>query len=140
MNDIVVNKIQSIPRCILRAREEFAADPDGFDTNFTRQDAAILNILRASEQSIDLANYVIKTRKLGIPVSTAESFDLLQIHGAIGSDLAGRLRGMVGFRSAVVHRYQRTDMVIVRKVIESGLDDLIAFGDAMLANLAEKAN
>ncbi|HEY1407721.1 MAG TPA: DUF86 domain-containing protein [Promineifilum sp.] len=140
MNDIVVNKIQSIPRCILRAREEFAADPDGFDTNFTRQDAAILNILRASEQSIDLANYVIKTRKLGIPVSTAESFDLLQIHGAIGSDLAGRLRGMVGFRNAVVHRYQRTDMVLVRKVIELGRDDLIAFGDAMLANLAEKAN
>ena len=63
MNDIVINKIQSIQRCIVRAREEYAADPDGFATNFTRQDAAVLNILRASEQAIDLANHLIKTHR-----------------------------------------------------------------------------
>ncbi|MDD2903897.1 MAG: hypothetical protein PHU44_15835 [Syntrophales bacterium] len=49
MNDIIINKIQSIQRCIQRAREEYASDPDGFDTNYTRQDAAIFNVLRACE-------------------------------------------------------------------------------------------
>lgn len=29
MNEVVLNKIQSIQRCVRRAREEFAADPDG---------------------------------------------------------------------------------------------------------------
>ena len=78
MNDIVVNKIQSIQRCIERAREEYCDDPEGFDADYTRQDAAVLNILRACEQAIDLANHVIKSRKLGIPNSSAESFDLLR--------------------------------------------------------------
>jgi hypothetical protein len=63
MNDIAINKIQSIQRCTLRAREEYRYDPGGFDTNYTRQDAAVLNILRACEQAIDLANHIIKSYK-----------------------------------------------------------------------------
>jgi uncharacterized protein YutE (UPF0331/DUF86 family) len=129
MNDFVINKIQSIQHCIRRAREEFFADPEGFDTNFTRQDAAVLNILRACEQSIDLANHVIKIRKLGIPTSSSESFDLLQNEGVISPELAGKLQKMVGFRNAIVHHYQRMDIKIVRSVITSGLDDLILFGE-----------
>jgi uncharacterized protein YutE (UPF0331/DUF86 family) len=139
MNDIVLNKIQSIQRCVRRAREEYAADPDTFDTNLTRQDAAVLNILRAYEQSIDLANHVIKIRKLGIPTSSGESFDLLLAAGAIDSKLADKLQKMVGFRNAVVHHYQRMDLSIVRSVITSGLNDLVAFGDRVLAYLDERS-
>lgn len=137
MNDIVLNKIQSIQRCVRRAREEFAADPEGFDANFTRQDAAVLNILRACEQSIDLANHVIKTRKLGVPTSSGESFELLRVEGVIDPGLNDRLQKMVGFRNAVVHHYQRMDLAIVRAVIDSGLDDLVVFGDRVVAYLGD---
>jgi uncharacterized protein YutE (UPF0331/DUF86 family) len=44
---------------------------------------------------------------------------------------------MVGFRNAVVHHYQRIDIQIVKIVITSGLDDLITFGDRILAYLEE---
>lgn len=135
MNDIVLNKIQSVQRCILRAREEYAADAEGFDTNFTRQDAAVLNVLRACEQSIDLANHIIKLHKLGIPTSSGESFDLLRVEGGIDQALSERLQKMVGFRNAVMHHYQRIDIRIVRMVITSGLEDLIAFGDYVLTYL-----
>lgn len=135
MNDIVINKIQSIQRCVRRAREEYAADPNGFSTDFTRQDAAVLNVLRACEQSIDLANHIIKTHKLGIPTSSSESFVLLRAAGVIDPALAGRLEKMLGFRNAIVHHYQRMDMTIVQLVITSGLDDLVAFGDRVLAFL-----
>lgn len=137
MNDIALNKIQSIQRCVRRAREEYAAAPEGFDTNFTRQDAAVLNILRACEQSIDLANHVIKTRKLGIPTSSGESFELLRVEGVIDPGLNDRLQKMVGFRNAVVHHYQRMEIEIVRTVITSGLDDLIDFGDRVLVYLGD---
>ncbi|CUS04068.2 conserved protein of unknown function [Candidatus Promineifilum breve] len=133
MNDVVLNKIQSIQRCVRRAREEFAADPDSFDKNFTRQDAAVLNILRACEQAIDLANHVIKTRKLGIPTSSGESFDLLAVEKVIDSELNAKLQKMVGFRNAIVHHYQRMDLEIVRSVIAVGLNDLIDLGDRVLA-------
>ena len=67
MNDIVINKTQSMQRCILRAREEHALAGEDFATSLTHQDAAVLNITRACELAIDLANHVIKVEKLGIP-------------------------------------------------------------------------
>lgn len=132
MNDIVINKIQSIQRCTQRAREEYRNDPGGFDTNYTRQDAAILNILRACEQAIDLANYIIKTYKMGVPATSAESFQLLEKKSVISIDLAEKLRKMISFRNTITHEYHRMDLLIVKAVIVSGLDDLIAFGDCIL--------
>ena len=133
MSDIVINKIQSIQRCIERARQEYESDPEGFDTNYTIQDAAVLNVLRACEQAIDLANHIIKSYKMGIPTASAESFDLLQAQGVIEAGLAEKLRKMIHFRNLIIHQYQRMDIEIVRLVIVSGLDDLVQFGDRILA-------
>jgi uncharacterized protein YutE (UPF0331/DUF86 family) len=132
MNDIVINKVQSIQRCVERAREEYNADPAGFGTNFTRQDAAVLNVLRACEQAIDVANHIIKTRKMGIPASSAQSFELLQQKSVIDQALAESLIKMIHFRNTVTHQYQRMDIQIVQKVITAGLDALIRFGDCIL--------
>lgn len=74
MNDVVINKVQSIQRCVKRAREEYAQAED-FLTDYTHQDAAILNVLRACELAIDLAAYVISQRKLGVPTSSREAFE-----------------------------------------------------------------
>ncbi len=132
MNDIVINKIQSIQRCVERARAEYAVDPEGFDANYTKQDAALLNVLRACEQAIDLANHVIKSRKMGIPTSSAESFDLLRQKSIIDPILSERLKKMVHFRNTVIHQYQRMDLDIVKLVIVSGLDDLVQLGDRVV--------
>mgnify|MGYP000901118071 CR=1 FL=1 len=60
MNDVIINKIQSIQRCIERAREIYNNHKDDFLTNYDIQDAAVLNIIRACELSIDLANHIVK--------------------------------------------------------------------------------
>jgi uncharacterized protein YutE (UPF0331/DUF86 family) len=132
MNDLVINKIQSIQRCIQRAREEYGSDPEGFDTNYTKQDAAILNVLRACEQAIDLANYVIKKHKFGIPTSSTESFDLLRQKFIIDPSLSEKLKKMVHFRNTVIHQYRQTDLSIVKAIIVSDLNDLIRFGDRIM--------
>ena len=132
MNDVIINKIQSIQRCVKRAREEYDSDPGGFDTNYTKQDAAILNVLRACEQSIDLANYMIRLHKMGIPTSSTESFDLLRQKFIIDAPLAEKLKKIVHFRNTVIHQYQRTDINIVKAIITSDLDDLLHFGDRIL--------
>ena len=127
MNDVILNKIQSIQRCIRRAREEYRAAGTHFPEDYTRQDAAILNVTRACEQAIDLANHVVKTAKLGIPTDSAESFDLLVQAQIITRDLAGKLRKMIGFRNTVIHQDQTVEVSIVGSVIERSLDDLVAF-------------
>jgi uncharacterized protein YutE (UPF0331/DUF86 family) len=129
MNDLILNKIQSIQRCIRRAREEYAADPAGFSENYSRQDAAILNVVRACDSAIDLANHLVRVHQLGIPVSSADSFQLLQAEGLIPRDLAERMRKMVGFRNLTVHQYWKIDLEIVESVIVRELDHLILFTD-----------
>ena len=132
MNDIVINKIQSIQRCVERAREEHKAAGINFSKDHSRQDAAILNILRACEQTIDLSNHIIKTRKLGIPTSSVESFELLAKKQIISLDLCENLKNMVGFRNKAIHEYQRMEINIIKDIIEKRLNDLLKFTDIIL--------
>jgi uncharacterized protein YutE (UPF0331/DUF86 family) len=133
MNDTLVQKVQSIQRCIQRARSIYAESGENFLVNdYDAQDASMLNIIRACEQAIDLANYLIKRNKLGIPASSAESFTLLAQQGLISHDRAKKLSNMVGFRNLAVHEYQRIDYTIVVYILEEGLDDLIRFVDDIM--------
>jgi hypothetical protein len=42
-NDVILNKVSTIERCIRRIREEYEDDPLNLE-NYTKQDAIILNI------------------------------------------------------------------------------------------------
>ncbi|AGH43729.1 hypothetical protein C427_1620 [Paraglaciecola psychrophila 170] len=77
MNDVVINKIATIERCLQRINVVYAEVADNLSTDFTRQDSIVLNLQRACEASIDLANYVNKQQKLGIPQSSRDAFELL---------------------------------------------------------------
>jgi|CXWL01.1.fsa_nt_gi uncharacterized protein YutE (UPF0331/DUF86 family) len=125
-DNVIVGKSEIIERCIKRARDELAASPD-FGADYTRQDAAILNVERACEAAIDIANRIIRLRGLGAPASTRDGFSLLVAGGVIKQDLANRLMRMVGFRNLAVHQYHNLDIAIVRAVIEKSLDHLLEF-------------
>lgn len=58
MNDIVLNKVSIIERCINRINEVYEGSPENLE-NFTKQDSIVLNILRACEASIDLAMHIV---------------------------------------------------------------------------------
>lgn len=53
--------------------------------------------------------------------------------------MSDRLIGMVGFRNVAVHQYEDLNLGIVQTVITSGLDDLLAFTDAMLTYLVRQS-
>jgi len=127
MSDVHVAKVASIQRSVKRAREEFSAAGARFAQDLTRQDAAVLNVLRACESAIDLANTLIRERQIGVPPSNRDSFRLLAEAGVIPEDLATRLQKMVGFRNVAVHRYRDLDVDILTSVIRTNLDDLLRF-------------
>lgn len=91
MKDLANNKIQNIQRYVGRAREIYNADPERFDTDSMRQDAALFNVLQGCEHTIDLANHVIRTHKLGMPPTSAESFDLVRQKSVIEGTLSEKL-------------------------------------------------
>jgi uncharacterized protein YutE (UPF0331/DUF86 family) len=97
VDDVLLNKVASIERCVARAREEYALDPSGFATNFTRQDAAILNIQRACEATLDMGQHIIRRESLGLPQSARDVFALLAQAGWINEALAESMKRMVDF-------------------------------------------
>ncbi len=46
-DEVLAHTAALIERSVSRAREEYAAAGEHFDTDYTRQDAAVLNIQRA---------------------------------------------------------------------------------------------
>jgi uncharacterized protein YutE (UPF0331/DUF86 family) len=132
VDDVLLNKAASIERCIARAREEYNADPAGFATNFTRQDAAILNIQRACEAVLDMGNHVIRRDKLGLTQSSRDVFNLLEQAGRIDSATAENMRRMVGFRNVAVHEYQALVLPITVDIITRHLDEFLVFTKALL--------
>lgn len=109
MNQVVLNKKVSIEHCIAQARKYYAMKGEiPFKEDYLRQDAVALNVQRACEICIDIANH----RKLGLPQDSKDSFSLLQRAGLIDEAMTAALRAMVGFRNILVHQYQRLDLDI----------------------------
>lgn len=125
-DDVIVAKAAIVERCIARAQEELRVSAN-FATDYTRQDAAILNIERACDASIDVADRIVRLKGLGAPASARDSLAKLVEAGMIEQGLADRLMRMVGFRNVAVHQYDKLDLAIVRAVIEKNLDDLLEF-------------
>ena len=131
-DDVLLNKAATIERCVARAREEYHKDPVTFATDFTRQDAAILNIQRACEAALDMGQHLIRRDRLGVPQSARDVFELLARASWISAELATSLKHMVGFRNIAVHDYQTLQLPITIAVITRHLDDVLTYSQALL--------
>jgi uncharacterized protein YutE (UPF0331/DUF86 family) len=131
-DDVLLNKAATIERCVSRAREEYTADPKTFATNFTRQDAAILNIQRACEAALDMGHHIIRRESLGLPQSSRDVFALLVSADWLEPELAESMKHMVGFRNIAVHEYQTLQLPITVNIIQSHLDEFLAYSRQML--------
>ena len=127
VDDVLLNKSAIIERCVHRAREEYQAAGANFATDYTRQDAAILNLQRACEAALDIANHLTRLHKLGIPQSARSAFELLEQGGLIPGSLAEAMKNMVGFRNIAVHDYQSLLLPITERIIIQHLDECLAF-------------
>ena len=121
-SDVILNKIDTIERCINRIREFYDNNPENLN-DYTKQDSIVLNIQRACEASIDLAMHVISEKKLGVPQSSRDGFDVLNKNNLIDDKLTKNLKAMVGFRNIAVHDYKKIEIKIVQMIIEKHLED-----------------
>lgn len=130
MKEVILNKKVSIERCVAQIREYYAAPgAKPFEEDFLKQDAIAMNLQRISELAIDMANYLIKTKKLGLPQDSAESFALLRRAGLITADMERQMKGMVGFRNILVHEYKKLDIAIMKDVVEHHLHEPLDFAN-----------
>lgn len=132
VDEVLLGKVATIERCIARAREEYLAAGESFSTDFTRQDAAILNVQRACEAALDMGYYVVKRDKLGLPQSARQVFEILLQSKVINAELAAALKKMISFRNIVVHDYQTLILPVAIDVITLHLDELLQYSAVLL--------
>lgn len=132
VDDVLLNKAATIERCVNRVREEFHRDPSTFAADFTRQDAAILNIQRACEAALDIGHHLIRKHRMGLPQSARDVFNLLHQNGWIDVSLTQSLQRMVAFRNIAVHDYQSLLLPIMESVITDHLDEFLQFSRSVL--------
>ncbi len=133
MLDPVLNKKESIERCIIQIRHYYALPSEKpFAEDYLRQDAIIANLQRLCQLTIDLANLTIRKKKLGLPKDSADSFEILVKADLIDRQMGDALKGMVGFRNVMVHEYTKLDMELLIDVIDNHLHNLKEFSQAIV--------
>ncbi|MEL3963131.1 type VII toxin-antitoxin system HepT family RNase toxin [Lysinibacillus endophyticus] len=131
-NDVILNKIATIERCIKRVKDVYENNAANLK-DFTKQDSIILNIQRACEACIDLAMHIVSEKKLGLPKTSRDAFKLLLDANIIESRLALSLMNMVGFRNIAVHDYQSIELDILQAIIEKHLVDFTEYTRTILS-------
>lgn len=126
MDEVLLGKAAIIERCLKRIAEEYIGHEAELESNFTRQDALLLNLQRACEATIDAAMHLVRIHRLGIPTESRQAFEMLMKAGRLDGELGRRLIAMVGFRNIAVHAYQDIDIAILRHILVEGVGDLAA--------------
>lgn len=126
--DVVLSKINVIKNCLMAIEKASLTEKD------PEFQLAIyeLNLQRAIQACIDLANVIIAKEGLGLPNTYKQSFEILHKHGVMAKDLCQKLCSMVGFRNISVHDYQEIKPAIVRQIVQSHLSDFEQFYSVIL--------
>ena len=124
-DNVALNKAAAIERSLRRMRQEYAFNPEL--NNYTHIDAMILNIERACQAAIDLAQHLVAENHLGSPQSSAELFVLLEKAKMLCEETARALVGMTGFRNVAIYEYQELEIDILRAIAEKEYKSLISF-------------
>ena len=128
---VILNKYEIIERCIKRINEEYENNPENLE-DYRRLDCIVLNLQRACEAVIDIAMYIVSTRKLGIPQTKKEAFIKLEENNIISKEISENMKRMIGFRNIAIHDYKEIDEKILQNVIENHLEELLVFARQML--------
>lgn len=128
---VIVNKYEIVERCINRINEEYDNDVNSLN-DYRREDCILLNLQRACQATIDIAAYIVSVRKLGVPQTKADLFQILYDNNLIDKNMLETMKNMVAFRNIAVHDYKNVDENILINVIQNHLEDLKEFARKMI--------
>lgn len=136
-DDVLLNKAATIERCLARISDEYTGHEAELESNFTKQDAIVLNLQRACEASIDGAMRLVRIHRLGLPQESRDAFSMLEEARILDHDLGSNLKAMVGFRNIAVHDYRKLNLEILRGILANRLADLERFARLLVASASQ---
>lgn len=103
---VILSISARLERYVARVYEEYNKDPATFANDITRQDAAIMNIVRAIAAALDIGEHLIRKHKLGAPKSQLDVINRIATAGLVTIEVADNLKKMIVFRNAALHQPQ----------------------------------
>lgn len=128
---VIINKSIIVENCLSRINEEYENNTNNLN-DYTKQDSIVLNLQRACEACLDMAMYIVSTRKLGVPQVKREAFELLYKNNLIDKEMYINMKNMVGFRNIAIHDYKNIDDEVLIDILDNHLEELRSFSKAML--------
>ena len=126
MNDSLTDKLDSLQRCVERVREEFEPQSE-FSVNETRQDAAVMNIVRACGTAAGIAKSAVQVMGLDVPSEAATSFEILSDRNIANSETCARLQQMTEFSDVALREPESLSAEMIASLISDRLADFEVF-------------
>ncbi len=132
--DVIYSKINIIKNCLMAIEKAKTqeADPD------FRQGLYELNLQRAIQACIDIANAAIAKEGIGLPNTYRQAFEILSKHQVISQTLADKMVAMVGFRNVSVHDYEIVKPEIVEAIVKKHLKDFEEYYTVIFKRVQKK--
>ncbi|HVG83563.1 MAG TPA: DUF86 domain-containing protein [Vicinamibacterales bacterium] len=131
--DLILRRLASLETYLDQLAPYRGIDADGYRADWKTQRIVERTLHLAIETCMDVADHIVADRRLRVPETGAESFEILADAGLLPAPLGTALASMVGFRNVLVHDYTRIDPAIVVRVLSSDLADVERFRDAVQA-------
>jgi len=135
-NDVVMNKLESLRRCIQRVQDKTPESVDCLMTDVDAQDSVVLNLQRAVQLCVDIGLHILSDLEAPVPNTMSMTFETLLQAEVLDEGTAKRMTKAVGFRNTAVHAYQEMDWEIVFCIITEHLDDFREFARQILAKMS----
>lgn len=133
--DLALRKLASLEEYRTQLGDYAHVTPEAYATDWRTQRVVERTLQLAIETCVDLASHIIADRRLRVPASYAETFEILGEAGFLPDGLRRSLVEMARFRNILVHDYTRLDPIRVVAILRDRLGDFDRFRDAILALL-----
>ena len=123
----ILHKLQAITDSLSKLEELAQMGRDVFLTDFRSIDSAKYNLQTSIEAMIDICNHIISRKRLRVPATNVESFEVVTEAGLLPADALPVYRSMARFRNRIVHMYDDVDDSQIHEILQTRLDDIRAF-------------
>lgn len=127
MRIIIIRKLNELETAINQLRKLQRYSFDEIKDDLEKLWAVEHGLQIAIQIIIDIGNHIIAEIGENEIDKYTDIFDKLVKHNIIPSEFAVNIKGMIGFRNLLVHRYGEVNIEIIYEILQSRLHDFERF-------------
>lgn len=125
---LLLEKIDNVQRCLKRMEQVTKLDPASLE-DLNTQDIFVLNLQRSVLHVLEIAEQIVRERKLGEPDELVDDFTKIHKHGLISENLCEAMSQLSGFKNIAVQDYRTIDLRTLKYILTHHIMNFREFTD-----------